>query len=180
MICTLNKAVFLDRDGVINKAIIRAGRPYSPGSLEELEFLPGVDIATKALRDAGFILVIVTNQPDVANGIQSLDVVEQMHEIISTKLPVNAIKACYHSEIEECICRKPKPGMLIDASIELSLNLPESYMIGDRWRDIDAGKAAGCKTILIKANYSEPRAENPDLIVESLLEASQLILAEKI
>jgi D-glycero-D-manno-heptose 1,7-bisphosphate phosphatase len=176
----MNRAVFLDRDGVLNRAVVRAGRPYPPSSVEELEFLPGVAEATRGLRRAGFRLIIVTNQPDVATGVQEREVVEQMHERISRQLPVDEIKVCYHVDSDDCSCRKPKPGMLLEAARAWSLDLNHSFMVGDRWRDIEAGRAAGCKTILIKYDYDERQAEHPDAIVQSLYEASELILSGKI
>ena len=176
----MNRAVFLDRDGVINRAIVREGRPFPPPSLEELEFLPGVAEAIDGLRRAGFRLIIVTNQPDVRSGIQQREMVERMHERISLELSVDDIKVCYHVEQDDCPCRKPKPGMLLEAAAEWSLSLQKSFMIGDRWRDIEAGRAAGCKTILIKYEYDERQADGPDAIVNSLFEASELILSGNI
>jgi D-glycero-D-manno-heptose 1,7-bisphosphate phosphatase len=175
----MNQAVFLDRDGVINRAIVRNGRPYPPSSLDELEFLPGVSEAIDALRRAGFYIIVVTNQPDVAMGVQRREVVEAIHERIRCVLPVDDIKVCYHADRDACLCRKPKPGMLIEAAIEWCLNLSESFMVGDRWRDIEAGRAAGCKTILIRHEYDEQQAECPDAVVDSLLEASCLILSDR-
>jgi len=176
----MNRAVFIDRDGVINRATVKDGRPYPPMSLEEFELLPGVTEATKALSQAAFKLVVVTNQPDVATGIQKRSVVETMHQTIRKSLPLDSIKVCYHVDDNGCHCRKPLPGMLLDAASELSLDLSKSFMIGDRWRDVEAGKAAGCKTILVESAYSEKSAQNPDAVVSSLLEASQLILAQSI
>lgn len=176
----MNRAVFLDRDGVLNRAVVREGRPYPPPSVEELEFLPRVAEAIDGLRRAGFRLIIVTNQPDVATGVQQREVVEQMHERISRVLAVDEIKVCYHVDRDDCSCRKPKPGMLLEAANRWSLDLNNSFMVGDRWRDIEAGRAAGCKTILIKYDYDERQAESPDAVVHSLYEASELILSGKI
>ncbi|MDX2099769.1 MAG: HAD family hydrolase [Leptolyngbyaceae cyanobacterium bins.59] len=173
----MNRAVFLDRDGVINRVVLRDGKPYPPPSVEALEILPGVFEALKALRQAGFRLIVVTNQPDVATGVQSRDGVEAIHEHICTLLPIDAIKVCYHVDRDACSCRKPKPGMLLEATSEWSISLPDSFLVGDRWRDIGAGQAAGCRTILVQNHYSERQAESPDAIVSSLLEASQLILS---
>jgi D-glycero-D-manno-heptose 1,7-bisphosphate phosphatase len=176
----MNRAVFLDRDGVLNRAVVREGRPYPPPSVEEMEFLPGVAEAIDRLRQAGFRLIIVTNQPDVATGVQEREVVERMHERIRRELTVDEIRVCYHVDGDDCSCRKPKPGMLLEAARAWSLDLNHSFMIGDRWRDIEAGRAAGCKTILIKYDYDERQAERPDAVVHSLPEASELILSGKI
>ncbi|PYS49941.1 MAG: HAD family hydrolase [Acidobacteria bacterium] len=176
----MTRAVFLDRDGVINRAIVREGRPFPPASVEELEFLPRVGEAIERLKRAGFRLIVVTNQPDVAKGLQRREVVEAMHERIRRETLIDDIKVCYHSERDECACRKPKPGMLLEAAREESLDLSQSFMVGDRWRDVEAGRAAGCKTILISYEYDERQAERPDAIVNSLFEASELILSGKI
>lgn len=173
----MNRAVFLDRDGVINRVVVRDGRPYSPARLEDLEILPGVGEAVEALRAAGFQIVVVTNQPDVARGLQSLEVIEAMHDRIRAELSVHEIKVCYHVDEDGCECRKPKPGMLLEAAVARSIDLARSYMVGDRWRDIEAGKAAGCSTILVDGDYAERRAENPGAVVNSLLEGSALILS---
>lgn len=176
----MNRAVFLDRDGVINCAVLRDGRPYPPPSAEELEFLPKVDEAIETLRRAGFRIIVITNQPDVATGAQRREVVEAIHERIRREFPIDDIKVCYHADQDGCACRKPKPGMILEAARQWSLDLDRSFMVGDRWRDIEAGQAAGCKAILIKCEYQERRAEKPDAIVDSLFEASSLILSNQI
>jgi D-glycero-D-manno-heptose 1,7-bisphosphate phosphatase len=176
----MRRAVFLDRDGVINRAVVRAGRPYPPASVEEMLFLPRAAEAIERLRGAGFRLIVVTNQPDVATGVQEREAVEAINDCIRRTTMVDDIKVCYHADEDNCACRKPKPGMLVEAAREWSLDLAQSFMVGDRWRDIVAGQAAGCKTILIHYDYDERRAENPDAVVGSLLEASDLILSGKI
>ena len=176
----MNRAVFLDRDGVINRAVVRMGRPYPPASVAELEFLPRVAEAIERLRGAGFRLIVVTNQPDVATGVQRREIVEAMHERIRREFLIDDIVVCYHSDQDNCACRKPKPGMLLQAAAEWSLDLDQSFMVGDRWRDIGAGQAAGCKTILIRYEYDERQADRPDALVNSLFEASDLILSGKI
>ena len=176
----MNPAVFLDRDGVINAVVLRDGVPHPPPSVDRLDFLPGVAEAIQTLRAAGFRIIVVTNQPDVANGVQSREAVEAIHEKVLQTLPLDDLKVCYHVDEDGCSCRKPKPGMLLDAAEEWSLDLPNSYMVGDRWRDIEAGKAAGCKTILVESGYREKQAQNPGAVVSSLLEASKLILSRQI
>jgi len=173
----LSRAVFLDRDGVINRVVLRNGRPYPPSSVDELEFLPGVSEAIDALHQAGFRIIVVTNQPDVATGVQRREAVEAIHERIRCEFPIDDIKVCYHVDSDGCTCRKPKPGMLLGAAAKWSLDLGQSFMVGDRWRDIEAGRAARCRTILVRSNYAERQAEKPDAVVDSLLEASALILA---
>lgn len=172
-----NRAVFLDRDGVISRSMIRNGRPYAPTSLEDFEFLPGVGPAIQTLKDAGYRVIVVTNQPDVATGVQSRETVEAMHKKLRSEFPVDDIKVCLHVDADGCNCRKPKPGMLLEAALEWQIDLCESFMVGDRWRDVAAGKAVGCKTILVQADYDEQEAESPDAVVDSLPEACAFILA---
>lgn len=173
----MTRAVFLDRDGVINRAVVEQGRPYPPASVDDFEFLPGVAEAAENLKRGGFRLIVVTNQPDVATGRQQREVVEAMHARIRRELPIDDVKVCYHIDEDECACRKPKPGMILEAASEWAVELESSFMVGDRWRDIEAGQAAGCKTILIRSAYDEQQANRPDALVDSLLEASTIILA---
>lgn len=147
-------------------------------SLDDFELLPKVDEAVNALRSAGFKLICVTNQPDVGAGKQKKEIVEAMNRRMQETLKLDRIQVCYHTEDEDCLCRKPKPGMLLEAAKEESVDLTRSFMVGDRWRDIEAGKAAGCKTVLIQYDYTEKEAKNPDYTAQSLFEASRLILSD--
>jgi len=176
----MNRAVFLDRDGVLNRAIVREGKPYAPKNTEEIEMLPDVPKAILSLRAAGYMTIVVTNQPDVGRGDIQQSTAEDINARIKLESGVDEIRVCYHSGDQDCICRKPKPGMLLHAAEEHNLSLAESFMIGDRWRDIDAGKAAGCKTVWIRSNYSERLPYNADAIVESMAEAASAILAGKV
>lgn len=171
------RAVFLDRDGVINRAIVRDGKPYPPESLNGVEILPGVYDATRALKLAGFCLVVVTNQPDVARKTQTLEAVESINRHLGTALGISHFRVCYHDDGDSCRCRKPKPGLLLDAAAELGIDLPSSFLVGDRWRDIAAGEAAGCKTIWIDCGYDEEQPGNFDYRASSLLDASRWIIA---
>ncbi len=172
------RAVFLDRDGVINRAFVRDGKPYPPDTLAQLEILPGVAQSLERLRQGGFLNVIVTNQPDVATGKQRREVVEAMHARLLQDLQIDAIKACYHADAARCACRKPQPGMLLEAARELGIDLGRSMVVGDRWRDIGAGQAAGCeKNYFIDYGYKEKRPDKPYLAVKSLPEAAALIMA---
>jgi len=171
-------AVFLDRDGVINRALTRDGKPYPPMSLAEFELLPGVAEACAKLKQAGFLLVVATNQPDVGRGTLKQEIVETIHEHMRRTLPIDRVEVCYHPGhgASECDCRKPKPGMLLRAARELNIDLTRSFMVGDRWRDIDCGHAAGVTTILIDYGYTEPLRQMPHHRVGSLMEAANLIL----
>jgi len=171
-------AVFLDRDGVINRALERDGKPYPPASLEEFEILPGVAEACVRLKEAGYLLVVVTNQPDVGRGTTPRELVEAIHEQMKKALPLDRIEVCYHpgKGAHDCDCRKPKPGMLLHAARELDIDLLRSFMVGDRWRDVDAGKAAGVTTIFIDYGYAEPLRAQPDYRCRTLLEAVPIVL----
>lgn len=172
----MRRAVFLDRDGVLNRSMVRAGRPYAPTRLEEFEILPGAAESLLKLRTAGFVNIVVTNQPDLATGKQSRDVLEAMHERLRTELAIDAIRVCGHTDADKCTCRKPQPGMLLAAASEWKIDLAESWMIGDRWRDIAAGQAAGCRCCFIDYGYDEKCPEPPYSAVHSLHEAVIVIL----
>jgi D-glycero-D-manno-heptose 1,7-bisphosphate phosphatase len=174
----LRRAVFLDRDGVINRAVVHHGKPYPPASLVELEILPGVHEALQKLHDANYLLVVVTNQPDVARGTSKREDVELMNAFLSSQLPIDDFKTCYHDSADECNCRKPLPGALLEAAQEHDIDLSKSFMVGDRWRDVEAGASAGCKTFFINYRYAEQKPDAPDFIVSSLLEAKKIILGE--
>jgi D-glycero-D-manno-heptose 1,7-bisphosphate phosphatase len=174
----MRSAVFLDRDGVINRAFIRDGTPYPPASLRDLEILPHVPEALSALKAQGYSLVVVTNQPDVARGTASRKLVDSIHERLADELDLDAIFTCFHDDADECECRKPKPGLLFRAAHDLGIDLTSSFMVGDRWRDVEAGRRAGCRTLLVDCGYRESLSHSCDFSVGSLLEASEIILAE--
>lgn len=174
---TVRRAVFLDRDGVINRAVVRDGKPFAPRSVGELEVLPGVANALRRLRDAGFRLVVVTNQPDVARGRLSRAALDEMHAHLREALAIDEFRVCPHDDADGCECRKPKAGLILAASDAAGISRPESYVVGDRWRDIEAGKRAGCATILVDYGYDERRPDRPDAVVTSLAEAADWILS---
>jgi D-glycero-D-manno-heptose 1,7-bisphosphate phosphatase len=172
------RTVFLDRDGVINECRIIDGKPYPPRSVDEFIILPGVAEACRKLKAAGFLLIVATNQPDVGRGDLEQGVVERIHAFKRRQLPLDRVEVCYHPGrgLSECDCRKPQPGMLRRAAKELNIDLAASWMIGDRWRDIDCGHAAGCRTVFIDYGYDEPLKQQPDFRAKSLLEAANVIL----
>jgi D-glycero-D-manno-heptose 1,7-bisphosphate phosphatase len=175
----LQRAVFLDRDGVINRALERDGKPYPPSSLAEVEILPGVPEACARLKQGGFLLIVATNQPDVGRGTLARETVEAIHAHLCRELPLDRVEVCYHAGrgSSECDCRKPRPGMLLRAAKELNLDLAASWMVGDRWRDVDCGHAAGCRTVFIDYGYREELRQRPDFVCRSLLTAAEIILA---
>jgi D-sedoheptulose 7-phosphate isomerase len=172
------RAVFLDRDGVINRAVVRERKPYPPETADKLDLLPGVAGALQNLRQAGYLLIVVTNQPDVGRGTQSREILDAMHRSLSERLSLDDIFVCCHTDEDRCSCRKPLPGMLLEAAAKYNVDLPASFMVGDRWRDIEAGYNAGCRTILIDYGYSEKSPDYPpDVCVDSLREAAEWILS---
>lgn len=173
--------MFLDRDGVINRAVERDGKPYPPRTIENFEILPGVPEACAKLKAAGFLLVVATNQPDVGRGTLDQATVEKIHAYMRTQLPIDRVEVCYHpgKGLSDCDCRKPRPGMLLRAACALNADLTQCWMVGDRWRDVDCGHAAGCKTIFIDYGYSEELKQKPDFRVKNLLEAAEIILSNR-
>jgi D-glycero-D-manno-heptose 1,7-bisphosphate phosphatase len=173
------RTVFLDRDGVLNRAIVRDGKPHPPASVEELQIVPDARAALAALTAAGWLLVGVTNQPDVARGTQRRETVEAINAAVLAALPLQDIFVCYHDDRDECECRKPRPGLLHQAVARYCSDLATSVMIGDRWKDIEAGQRAGCATVWIDCGYAEPQpARPPDYTARSLSEAVDWILRQ--
>lgn len=170
-------AVFLDRDGVLNRAIQENGHARPPDTLDEVEILPGVPEALQALKSRGYWLIVVTNQPDVARGRTSRAVVQAINALLQERLPLDQVLVCYHDDADDCECRKPRPGLVLRAAEEHGIDLSRSYMVGDRWRDIEAGHRAGCTTILVDYAYSEPVVLQPDHRVNSLSQAADWILS---
>ena len=173
----VTRAVFLDRDGVINAAVVRDGKPYPPASVDVMEILPGVAEALARLRAAGFLLVVVTNQPDVARGAQTREAVEAIHAELRAQLPLDAIYTCWHDDADACSCRKPAPGLLVTAATDLGIDLTASFMVGDRWKDVEAGLAAGCRTVFVDRDYRERRPDSA-IHVAGLPEAAAWILEQ--
>jgi D-glycero-D-manno-heptose 1,7-bisphosphate phosphatase len=171
----MHRGVFLDRDGVLNRAYVRHGRPCPPRTLSELEVLPGVAKALDRLRLAGFSLIVVTNQPDVARGTQTRERVEEIHASLKSLLGLDTFFVCYHDDVDACNCRKPEPGLLLAAAQQERIELNLSYMIGDRWKDIEAGRRVGCTTIFIDRGYIEKQPVGFSIKVTSLAEAADYI-----
>jgi len=177
----LRPAVFLDRDGVLNRAVVRDGKSFPPSGPEEFELLPEVASSLVDLKAHGFALFVITNQPDVARGTQTREAVEAMHQKLATSLPIDAVFVCYHDDADHCACRKPQPGLLLEAQRKHNLDLSRSYFVGDRWRDIDAGHTAGCETVLIDYGYHERKpAQPPEATVRSLREAADWIICSSL
>ncbi|WLA68038.1 D-glycero-alpha-D-manno-heptose-1,7-bisphosphate 7-phosphatase [Bradyrhizobium diazoefficiens] len=173
------RAIFLDRDGVLNHPVIRGGKSYPPARVEELKIYDGLRDQLQRLKNRGFALIVVTNQPDVARGTTPKSTVEGINAAIAREIPaIDRFVVCYHDNADGCDCRKPKPGMLLAGAVEFDVDLPRSYMIGDRKGDVDAGRAAGSRTIFVDRGYSEAAPTNYDYKVSSTSEALQIIESE--
>ncbi len=168
------RAAFLDRDGVLNQAIVRDGRPYAPRSLEDFVILPEAAGAVRRLKDAGYLVVVATNQKDVGVGLVTRETLDAMHARLRQAVPVDDIRVC--TCVDECPCYKPNPGMLLEAARDWNIDLSASVMIGDRWRDVGAGRNAGCRTIFIDRGYSESLGQTPDMIATDLADAVDKLL----
>ena len=166
-----NKAVFLDRDGVINQVIVRQGKPFPPEDLQDLQVLPGVKESLLRLKMMGFLNLVVTNQPDVARGKTPKQAVDFIHERLVADLALDGFYTCWHDDADNCKCRKPKAGLIEQAALDYQVDLKSSYMVGDRWRDVEAGKMARCRTIYLDYGYAEKKPDQPDFICHSLEEA---------
>ena len=175
-----HRAVFLDRDGVLNRPIIRDGLPFPPATPDQFELYPGVAERCSELKAAGFLLIVVSNQPDVGRGTQTREAVEAIHQKLRDAVPaLDSIEVCYHAgenHHEPCDCRKPKPGMLLRAAASRGIDLPRSFVIGDRWRDVDCAHAAGCRAVFIDHSYREPLREKPEFTVTTCAEAVATVL----
>jgi D-glycero-D-manno-heptose 1,7-bisphosphate phosphatase len=171
----MRRAVFLDRDGVLNRGVVRDGKLSAPFTVAEFEIVAGVPEALDTLRRAGFLLVVVTNQPDVARGRAERGQVQQIHSFVRAHLRVDDIRVCFHDDHDRCACRKPMPGMLYAAAVDHEIQLSRSFMVGDRWRDVGAGRAAGCRTVLVNAFPEETRLD-PDIELTDLLAAASWIV----
>lgn len=173
--------VFLDRDGVLNRAIVRAGRPYPPQTLAELELEPDAIEALALLKRHSFVLLVASNQPDVARGTLGRDVVGAIEAALAAQLPIDGFLVCFHDDGDGCDCRKPAAGLLRQGAERHGLDLGASYLVGDRWRDVAAGRAGGVATIFVDRGYDEPRPDPPaDATVRSTLQAAQWIVAHSV
>jgi D-glycero-D-manno-heptose 1,7-bisphosphate phosphatase len=172
------RAVFLDRDGVLNRVFVRGGKPYSPDTIAEMEMFPDAPAALARLKAHGFRLYMATNQPDIARGRLTRATVDAMNDHLRARLPLDAIEMCVHDDADNCGCRKPKPGLLLDAAARDGVDLSQSFMVGDRFRDVEAGNAAGVRTVLVGNGYGEPFKSQPDVAVGSLSEAVDWILSQ--
>ena len=175
----LRRAVFLDRAGVLNEVRIRDGKPFPPTGLDDVVVARGVREGLRRLHDGGFLLIGATNQPDVSRGVQRREVVEAINALLTAELGLDEMRVCWHDDEDDCRCRKPRPGLLLEAAQAHGIALEASYMVGDRWRDIEAGQAARCRTVWVRAHYAERGPMRPaDFIAEDFAQAADWILRD--
>jgi D-glycero-D-manno-heptose 1,7-bisphosphate phosphatase len=178
MVKVLKPAVFLDRDGVLSVPEFREGRSFAPRRVEDFKLYDHSISSLQRLKAADFLLIVVTNQPDVGNGLVGREIVEEMHRMMIQTLPLDAVEVCYHSNNDGCSCRKPMAGMLLRAGERLGVDFNNSFMIGDRGSDILAGKKAGCRTIFIDLGYSKEDPCAPDFFASDLWQATDIVVSE--
>lgn len=171
-------AIFLDRDGVLNDIVLKAGKPFPPASVDSLEIIPGVHEALTALNAASCLLIVVTNQPDVSRGTTSIQRVSEMNQYLMEVLPLDDVYVCFHDDKDDCACRKPLPGLMLQAQAHYDIDLSTSIMVGDRWKDMAAGAALGIKTVWIDRQYDEQQPDHYDHRAGSLIEALPWMMAQ--
>jgi D-glycero-D-manno-heptose 1,7-bisphosphate phosphatase len=171
------KAVFFDRDGVLNQAVVVDGLPRPPKDSQAMIIPIGAKGLLLSLKELGFTLICVTNQPDIARGTRSIENVKAMNDRVRFELALDDVFVCPHDNEDNCGCRKPKPGLVLTASAKWSIDLPSSWMVGDRAGDVEAGRSAGCRTIFIDYDYYEPKPVPPaDFVCRNLPEAVNIII----
>lgn len=171
------RAVFLDRDGVINRAIVVDGKPFAPVKRSEFKLIDGVEFSLTRLREMGFVNVIVTNQPDLSTGKQNASDLDSTHIWMLQTLDLDAILVCPHLRTDNCDCRKPKPGLLEQARERFDIDYGKSYLVGDRWSDIEVGQVVGLRAnFFIDYGYCEPKPIGAFETVKSLHEATEKII----
>ena len=171
----MKKAIFLDRDGIINHVKLVEGKPYPPSDLSEFIIMSNIKEFLELSHKNNYLNIIITNQPDVSRGKITASAVEEINSFIKANLKIDDIYTCFHDDKDFCECRKPKPGNIIKAALNYQIDLSNSYMIGDRWRDIESGKNAGCKTIYVDYNYRETKPTAYDFKVNSVKELKGIV-----
>ncbi len=170
----MHKAVFLDRDGVLIKApVTRDRKPLSIKNISKLKFLPTVIKTCKVLK-SNYLLIMITNQPDVSRKKIKKLKVDEINILIKKKLNLDDVFVCY-TDNDKSKFRKPNPGMILKAAAKYNINLKKSYFIGDRWKDIDAGRKAYCKTVFIDHNYNEKLNLKPNYKIKKFKEVLSFI-----
>ena len=171
------KALFLDRDGIINRSFKnKKGKPKAPTLFKDFIFLPFLKNYLNEIKKLNFNIIIITNQPDISYGVLKEAELYKMHSKIYSSLPVTNIYVCKHSKEDNCKCRKPKTGLFRQALKKYNLNLKNSYAIGDRWSDIVASYKCGIKSIYVDRNYNEPKPTKQIFTTKSTKKALEYII----
>lgn len=167
-------ALYLDRDGILNKVVMRDGIVGSPRDKTEFEILEDAHYLTELAYDLGFKSIVVSNQPDVERGLMTLEKLEIINDLLKDELLIEHIEFCTSSD-DDNHDRKPNPGMLLDTAHMYKINLEESFFVGDGWKDVEAGKRAGVKTILLQTDYNKEIHGSADYNCNSIKEIVELI-----
>jgi D-glycero-D-manno-heptose 1,7-bisphosphate phosphatase len=170
-----NKCVFWDRDGVINYPVIINNVSHPPDCVEHLRLVFGIRQLMDKICKMGFLNIVFTNQPDWKRKLQTKEDIEKINNAIIEYLPLDDLFTCFHDNYDNCECRKPKPGMLLEAQKKYSIDFSHSWVVGDMPTDIEAGKAVGCKTILVDNGFKFSKPCSPDYIVKSIEEIEDII-----
>lgn len=149
----MKKAVFIERDGVLNEVKTGPKHQITPLTLDEFKVKKEAEPALKKLKAAGFVLIVTSNQPGLSRGYQSRRELDRMHDIVKRCFPLDDLLVCPHDESDHCPCRKPRPGLLIEAAFKWHLNLDHSFVISDKWQDAEAARTAGCTSLLVQSPW---------------------------
>lgn len=173
----MSKIVFLDRDGVLNE-LVEDGNFRAPRTTQELKISKGAPEAVLCLSNAGYKIVVVTNQPDISRNLNTVQNVTKINSELKNHIPqISDFKICFHDDLDMCTCRKPKPGLILESISEIREELSEIWMIGDRATDVLAGKKVNAMTVLIQSGIEETEFNcKPDFTARNLLEASKIIV----
>jgi len=174
----VRKAVFFDRDGVLNQAVLINGRPHPPADADCLFIADGAGACLARLKEAGYLCICVTNQPDFARGTRTRENISAMNAKVLAALPLDDLFVCLHDGPDNCSCRKPKPGLLLEAARKWDVDLAASWMAGDRAGDMEAGRAAGCRTIFLDCGYDRPETAIPDFVCRAISQVAEIVLGE--
>ena len=174
----MKRAVFIERDGILNEVRVGPKHPITPLTLEEFKVNTAAVAPLQALKAAGFVLIVTTNQPGLSRGYQARRELDRMHDVLRRTFAVDDLLVCPHDETDHCPCRKPRPGLLIEAAFKWHLNLDHSFVISDKWQDSEAARTAGCTSLLLKSPWVGQVHHDfvlPDItaIVEKILRLKQ-------
>jgi D-glycero-D-manno-heptose 1,7-bisphosphate phosphatase len=147
------QGVFIERDGILNRVRVERQHQVSPLTLEEFHVNEALFPLLGKLKAEGLLVIGTTNQPGLSRGYQSRRELERMHEKLARALPLDDILTCPHDDADHCSCRKPKPGLLMEAAFKWHLELERSFVISDKWQDAEAARAAGCTSLLLQSPW---------------------------